>query len=87
VCRFIWFIQINETDLSHQPVLVLRYNTERSETITIWINELIGTDPSKLPPSLARLVAGQWKEWVIPLKWDGKVPERIVEHPEQLLLR
>jgi len=50
------------------------------------MNELIETDSSKLPPSLARLVAGQWKEWVIPLKWDGKVPERIVEHLGCLLV-
>jgi UDP-N-acetylglucosamine 2-epimerase len=40
----------------------LRDNTERPETITIGTNELIGTDPSKLPPALARLMAGQWKQ-------------------------
>ena len=43
------------------PCLTLRDNTERPETITIGTNELIGTDPSKLPPALARLMAGQWK--------------------------
>lgn len=32
--------------------LTLRDNTERPETMTIGTNELIGTDPSKLPPAL-----------------------------------
>ncbi len=40
----------------------LRDNTECPETITIGTNELIGTDPNKLPPALARLMAGQWKK-------------------------
>jgi hypothetical protein len=31
----------------------------RPETITIRTNELIGTDPTKLPPALVRLMAGQ----------------------------
>ena len=54
--------------MDNQPVLALHYNTERSETITIWMNELIGTDPSKLPPALTRLIAGQWKQGAIPPK-------------------
>jgi UDP-N-acetylglucosamine 2-epimerase (non-hydrolysing) len=41
-------------------------------------NELIGTDPAKLGPALARLMAGQWKKGGIPEKWDGKAAERIV---------
>ena len=62
------FIEIHETDLSHQPVLALHYNIERSETITILMNELIGIDSSELSPSLARLMAGQWKNGTIPPK-------------------
>jgi hypothetical protein len=58
--------------------LILRDKTERPETITIGTNELIGTDPSKLPPALARLIAGQWKTGAIPPLWDGKAKERIV---------
>ena len=60
-------------------------DTERLETITIGTNELIGTDPSKLPPALARLMAGQWKQGTIPPKWDGKAAARIVEHLERVL--
>ena len=86
---------IDETDQTHQsnqPVFILhtccerRDNTERPETVTIGTNELIGTDPSKLPPALARLMAGQWKKGAIPQKWDGKASERIVKHLERLLV-
>lgn len=75
-----------ETTVLGKPCLTLRDNTERPETITIGTDELIGTDPSKLPPALARLMAGQWKQGAIPLKWDGKAAERVVEHLEQLLI-
>ena len=44
------------------PCLTLRDNTERPETISIGTNELIGTDPSKLPPALARLMPGKWEK-------------------------
>ncbi len=76
-----------ETTVLGVPCLTLRDNTERPETITIGTNELIGTDPSKLPPALARLMAGQWKKGTIPPKWDGKAAERIVEHLERVLAR
>ena len=66
-------------------IAILRDNTERPETITIGTNELIGTDPSKLPPALARLMAGQWKKGAIPPPWDGKAAERIVECLERVL--
>lgn len=45
----------------------------------------MGSDPRKLPPALARLMAGQWKKGAIPLKWDGKAAQRIVGHLEGLL--
>ena len=50
-----------ETTVLGVPCLTLRDNTERPETITIGTNELIGTDPSKLPPALAPLMAGSGK--------------------------
>ncbi|TKB65768.1 MAG: UDP-N-acetylglucosamine 2-epimerase (non-hydrolyzing) [Nitrospira sp.] len=74
-----------ETTVLGVPCLTLRDNTERPETITIGTNELIGTDPNKLPPALTRLMAGQWKKGAIPPKWDGKAAERIVEQLEKLL--
>ena len=68
------------------PWVALRDNTERPETVTLGTNELTGTDPSKLPPALTRLMAGQWKKGAIPPKWDGKAAERIVAQLERLLL-
>ena len=75
-----------ETTVLGVPCLTLRDNTERPETITIGTNELIGTDPSKLSPALARLMAGEWKKGAIPPLWDGKAAERIVAQLERLLL-
>ena len=74
-----------ETTVLGVPCLTLRDNTERPETITIGTNELIGTDPNKLPPALARLMEGKWKKGAIPSLWDGKAAERIVEHLERVL--
>lgn len=74
-----------ETTVMGVPCLTLRDNTERPETITIGTNELIGTDPRKLAPALARLMSGQWKKGAIPPLWDGKTSTRIVEHLDRLL--
>lgn len=75
-----------ETTVLGVPCLTLRDNTERPETIVIGTNELIGTDPNKLPPALARLMEGKWKKGAIPPLWDGKAAERIVEHLERVLM-
>ena len=87
-----WFMFIADSgDIAEETTtldvlcLTLCDNTERPETFTIGMDELKGTDPSKLPPALTRLMAGQWKKGAIPLKWDGKAAERIVEHLELLL--
>ena len=74
-----------ETTVMGVPCLTLRDNTERPETVTVGTNELIGTDPAKLAPALARLMAGQWKKGAIPEKWDGLAAERIVAVLEKQL--
>jgi UDP-N-acetylglucosamine 2-epimerase (non-hydrolysing) len=74
-----------ETTVMGVPCLTLRDNTERPETVTVGTNELVGTDPAKLGPALARLMAGQWKKGSVPEKWDGRAAERIVAALEQLL--
>ncbi|MDR4480322.1 MAG: UDP-N-acetylglucosamine 2-epimerase [Nitrospira sp.] len=51
-----------ETTVLGVPCLTLRDNTERRETVTIGTTELIGTDPRKLPPAQARLIAWQLKK-------------------------
>lgn len=74
-----------ETTVMGVPCLTLRDNTERPETVTMGTNELIGTNPAALEPALNKLFAGQWKQGVIPEKWDGHTGERIVQVLEQLL--
>ncbi len=74
-----------ETTVMGVPCLTLRDSTERPETVSVGTNELIGTDPAKLGPALARLMAGQWKQGGIPEKWDGRAAERIVAELEKLL--
>jgi UDP-N-acetylglucosamine 2-epimerase (non-hydrolysing) len=68
-----------ETTVMGVPCMTLRDNTERPETITIGTNELLGTDPQKIGPAMAKLFAGQWKKGRIPEKWDGKAAVRIVD--------
>jgi UDP-N-acetylglucosamine 2-epimerase (non-hydrolysing) len=62
------------------PCITLRDNTERPETVTIGTNELIGTDPMAIKPTLEKLFSGNWKKGGIPPLWDGKTAERIVEN-------
>jgi UDP-N-acetylglucosamine 2-epimerase (non-hydrolysing) len=74
-----------ETTVMGVPCLTLRDSTERPETVTLGTNELIGTDPARIPPALDRLLAGQWKTGRVPPLWDGKTGERIVAQLERLL--
>ena len=67
-----------ETTVLGVPCLTLRDNTERPETVTLGTNELVGTDPQKVPPVLDRLFRGKWKSHRIPPLWDGRAAERIV---------
>lgn len=68
-----------ETTVMGIPCMTLRDNTERPETITIGTNELLGTEPQKIPLAMDTLFDGQWKKGNIPEKWDGRTAERIVE--------
>lgn len=68
-----------ETTVLNVPCLTLRDNTERPETVALGTNELVGTDPARIPPVLGRLLAGQWKRGTLPPLWDGKAGQRIVE--------
>lgn len=68
-----------ETTVLGIPCITLRDNTERPETVTIGTNELIGTNPRLIKPTLQKLFAGNWKKGNIPPYWDGKSAERIVE--------
>ena len=74
-----------ETTVLGVPCITLRDSTERPETVTIGTNELIGTDPARLEPTLDRLFAGAWKRGAIPPLWDGQTGTRIVAVLERLL--
>lgn len=75
-----------ETTVMGIPCITLRDNTERPETCTIGTNELIGTNPTAIKPTLDKLFAANWKKGGIPELWDGKTAERIIEvildHPD-----
>ncbi len=68
-----------ETTVMGVPCMTLRDNTERPETVTVGTNELIGTDPKAIAPSMKLLFSGNWKKGEIPELWDGQTAERIVE--------
>ena len=68
-----------ETTVMGIPCITLRNNTERPETVEIGTNELIGTNPETIQPALKKVLSGKWKKGSIPLKWDGKTAERIVD--------
>ncbi len=68
-----------ETTVLGIPCITLRDSTERPETCTIGTNELIGTNPKAIKPTLEKLFSGNWKKGGIPMYWDGKAAERIVE--------
>jgi UDP-N-acetylglucosamine 2-epimerase (non-hydrolysing) len=74
-----------ETTVMGVPCLTLRDNTERPETVTVGTNELVGTDPTKIPPVMGRLFAGKWKKGGIPEMWDGMAGRRIAERMEEIV--
>ena len=67
-----------ETTVMGIPCMTLRNSTERPETVEVGTNELLGTDPKKIPPALEKLLAGNWKNGAIPELWDGKTADRII---------
>lgn len=74
-----------ETTVMGIPCMTLRDNTERPETITLGTNELLGTNPIAIKPAMDLLFSGQWKKGSIPLLWDGKTAQRIVNTITSLL--
>jgi UDP-N-acetylglucosamine 2-epimerase (non-hydrolysing) len=69
-----------ETTVMGIPCITLRDNTERPETVELGTNELIGTNPAAIKPTLDKLFSGEWKKGSIPELWDGKTAERITKN-------
>ena len=61
------------------PCMTLSNYAEHPETWKIGTNELVEEDPSKLKDALLKLHAGEWKEGVLPERWDGRTAERIIQ--------
>lgn len=74
-----------ETTVMGIPCMTLRDNTERPETITQGTNELLGTDPKAIAPSMKTLFGGNWKTGQIPEKWDGNTANRIIDKLLEIL--
>lgn len=73
-----------ETTVMGVPCMTLRDNTERPETCEIGTNELVGTDPEKIPGALNQLMSGKWKKGQVPELWDGHTAQRIVHILDQM---
>lgn len=69
-----------ETTVLNVPCITIRESTERPETVTIGTNELIGTNPQAIGPTLSTLFEGKWKKGTVPELWDGKTSSRIIDH-------
>lgn len=61
------------------PCYTIRENTERPITITMGTNTLIGTSGEGIRRAYLNFRAGQIKKGTVPMFWDGKAAERIVE--------
>jgi UDP-N-acetylglucosamine 2-epimerase (non-hydrolysing) len=68
-----------ETTALGVPCLTLRDNTERPVTVAHGTNRLVGSDPSKIVPSVDEVLDGRWPTGIRPALWDGKAARRIVD--------
>lgn len=68
-----------EATVLNIPCLTLRNSTERPETVLHGTNELVGDDYEKLSACLSKIIDGNWKEGAVPVYWDGRTSERIVD--------
>jgi len=67
-----------ETTYLGVPCLTMRENTERPITVEVGTNTLTGLDPGLVLSCLDQVLAGTYKQGVIPPLWDGKAASRIV---------
>jgi len=69
-----------ETTYLKVPCITFRDTTERPITVAIGSNVLIkDLDPSQVYDTFKSILSRNWKESEIPLYWDGKTAQRIVD--------
>jgi len=61
------------------PCITLNTYAEHPETWKIGTNELVGENPSVLGETMDKLAKGEWKQGILPERWDGRTAERIVQ--------
>lgn len=61
------------------PCLTMRENTERPITCDVGSNTMVGSNFELIDSLVTDILAGNYKEWIIPELWDGKAAERITE--------
>ena len=68
-----------ETTFLGIPCLTLRDNTERPVTVELGTNEIVGLDGHKILACLHSILKGEWKQASVPLLWDGRAAERVLD--------
>jgi len=68
-----------ETTALGVPCLTLRDNTERPVTTSEGTNRVIGSDPARVAPELARILAGDTPAGRVPELWDGHAADRVAD--------
>ncbi|MFZ5552178.1 MAG: non-hydrolyzing UDP-N-acetylglucosamine 2-epimerase [Bacteroidota bacterium] len=68
-----------ESTFRQIPCLTLRPNTERPVTVTEGTNTLLPFDKNNLKKYIRQIESGNYKKGKVPVYWDGKSTERILE--------
>ncbi|NLZ74113.1 MAG: UDP-N-acetyl glucosamine 2-epimerase [Bacteroidales bacterium] len=61
------------------PCITISDYAEHPETWKLGTNELVGEDSEKLKQKLTQALNNEWKQGVLPERWDGRTAERILQ--------
>jgi UDP-N-acetylglucosamine 2-epimerase (non-hydrolysing) len=68
-----------ETTFLGIPCITMRDNTERPSTIELGTNVLVGNDLNALNDNFDKIMSENFKKGTVPLLWDGKSANRIID--------